>query len=159
MNCEAAQTYAARMDSANVGKRVRVSVPLNTGTHHTVVLLERGSNGEYKESWRARYPSRLSVVEMDAKAGDIVYQRTTSPASADVLERYGVVRGDRDVDWGVDADWVVDFGPMGDVTRRGLRSPSASRDARRDRTTTARGKQDVVGGAVQEAGSTTHASG
>lgn len=153
MNYETARAYARRVSDGSSRERVVVEVPVRTGTHHTIVLFERDSEGNHSESWRDGFPSRMRDVELEARVGDIVYQRTTSPASGDVLERYGVVRGDHDIDWGVDADWVVDFGPMGDVTRRGLRGPSASRPMKRGRTTAAPGKE-VVGGAVPGAGST-----
>lgn len=150
MNYEAALTYAAHQAPAKAGETVTVSVPINTGTHHTVSILERTSNGEYEETRRDRYPSGPRQVEIVANAGDIIHQRTTSPASADPLERYGVVLDNHHVDWGSDADWVVDFGPMGAVTRR-KHNPWPR--VKRGRVITPHG-EEAVGGAVQEAGST-----
>lgn len=149
MNYETARASLRRMDSETLGERVEVGVPVRTGTHHTVALYERGPNGDYRESWRRSHPTRIRDLEIEARVGDVVYQRTTSPASAVVLERYGAVLGDHRIDWGSDADWVVDFGPMGDVTRRGLRSPTASPDIKRGRVTTS-DDEEVVGGAVED---------
>jgi hypothetical protein len=153
MNYEAAHTYAGRMASETLDTRVKVPVPINTGTHHTIVLFRRSPNGEYEESWRECCPSQVQDLEIDAEIGSIVYQRTTSPASGEILERYGVVCGERHVDWGSDADWVADFGPMGDVTSRGLRSPSSYFRAKRERILAPTG-EEAVGGVVEETGHT-----
>ena len=143
-----AHAQSERVMLQEPGVRVRVGVPLRTGTHHTVALFGPNPSDGYEEVWRERYPSRVRDLEVEAEVGSIVYQRTTSPASAEVLERYGVVLGDGRVDWGSDADWVVDFGPMGDVTRRGLRSPSASFVVQRGRLLSRDG-EEAVGGAVE----------
>ncbi len=128
--------------------RIIVGVPLGTGSHHTVALLRRGSDGGYAEAWRESYPTRIGELEVETEVGAILYQKTTSPSSAEVLERYGVVLGELRVDWGSDADWVVDFGPSGDVTRRGLRSPTSSLRMHRGRITSPEG-EEVVGGAAE----------
>lgn len=148
MNDDVARAYAARLAPNAGGTRVRVRIQLNTGTHHTLALLGAATNGGYEEVWREGYPTRMRDVELDAPVGGIVHQRTTSPASAEVLERYGVVVEDGTVDWGSDADWVVDFGPAGDTTRRGLRSPTASIRVKRGRVFAPSG-DEVVGGAVE----------
>ena len=154
MNYEVARTYARRIIPQTLDKRVKVTVPVNTGTHHTIVIFERTPNGgEYEESWRESYPSQVRDLEIDVEIGSIVYQRTTSPGSGETLERYGVVNSARHVDWGSDAEWVPDFGPMGDVTRRGLRSPSSYSRAKRERIL-APTEEEAVGGAVEEAGHT-----
>lgn len=126
MNDEAARLYVERMNQKGLGVPASVKAPLTAGSHHTIVVFSREPGGEYSESYSGKHPAGVRGLDLDLRAGDIVYQRVTSPASAQTLERYGVVLGDDNVDWGVDADWVVDFGPMGDVTRRGLRSPSSS---------------------------------
>ncbi|AHY47312.1 Hypothetical Protein RradSPS_2029 [Rubrobacter radiotolerans] len=148
MNGDVARAYAASMTSDKGASRVRVSIQLNTGTHHTLALLESTGEDGLKEVWRESFPTRMEAVELDAPVGGIVHQRTTSPASAEVLERYGVVLGDGILDWGTDADWVVDFGPVGDATRRGLRSPTASFNVKRGRTFAPSG-DEVAGGAVE----------
>lgn len=132
MNDEAARLYAKRMSTERLGERVSVEVSLATGSHHSIVVFARREDGEYEEGPRDGYASGPRALVLEAGVGDIVYQRTTSPANAEVLERYGVVLGERRTDWGSDADWVVDFGPMGDATRRGLRGPTASAEPRRD---------------------------
>ncbi len=154
MNYKAAHTYARRITPETLGTRVKVAVPVNAGTHHTIIVFGRTQNGgEYEERWRESYPSQVRDLEIDVEIGSIVYQRTTSPASGETLERYGVVCGDRHIDWGSDADWIVDFGPMGDVTRRGLRSPSSYFRVKRERILAPTG-EEAVGGAVEEAGHT-----
>ena len=154
MNYEEAHAYTDRMESEALDTRVRVAVPISTGTHHTIVIFGRTPNGEeYEESWRESCPSQVRDLEIDVEIGSIVYQRTTSPASGKTLERYGVVSSDRRVDWGPDADWVTDFGPVGDVTRRGLRSPISHSRAERERIL-APTEEEAVGGAVEEAGHT-----
>lgn len=158
MNDDVARAYAARLAPNGGGARVRVRIQLNTGTHHTLALLGTAANGGYEEVWREGYPTRMRDVELDAPVGGIVHQRTTSPASAEVLERYGVVVEDGTVDWGADADWVVDFGPVGDTTRRGLRSPTASVRENRGRTFAPSGEA-ADGGAVEGSGTASHGSG
>jgi hypothetical protein len=154
MNYETARTYARRIAPETLDTRVKVTVPVNTGTHHTIIIFGRTPNGgEYEESWRESCPSQVRDLEIDVKLGSIVYQRTISPASGETLERYGVVNSDRHVDWGSDADWVTDFGPVGDVTRQGLRSPSSHSRAKRERILAPTG-EEAVGGAVEEAGHT-----
>ena len=149
MDYKAARAYARRIAPEKLGTRVKVSVPINAGTHHTIALLRRDSNGEYEQDWRGSYPSGVRALQVGAETGSVVYQRTTSPASAEALERYGVVRGDGRVDWGSDADWIVDFGPMGDVTRRGLRSPSSHLRVKPGRVLAPTG-EEVAGGTVEE---------
>ena len=151
MNGEAARLYTERIKQGNLGAWVSVGVPLTTGSYHRVMIYSRGSDGDYEESFSDQHPSRLRELELEVRVGDIIYQRVTSPASANVLERYGVVLGDRHIDWGSDADWIVDFGPMGDVTRRGLRSPASSYRAQQGRTISPAGNE-VVGSASQSAG-------
>jgi hypothetical protein len=153
MNYEAAYTYVGHIAPKVLDTRVKVAVPTNTGTHHTIVLFRRTSDGEYEESWRESCPSQVRDLEIDAEIGSIVYQRTTSPASGETLERYGVVCGDRCIDWGSDADWIVDFGPMGDVTRRGLRSPSSYFRVKRERILAPTG-EEAIGGVMEETGHT-----
>ena len=154
MNYEAARTYAKRIIPETPDTRVTVAVPVNTGTHHTIAIFGRTPNGgEYEEIWRESCPSQVRDLEIDVEIGSIVYQRTTSPVSGKTLERYGVVSSDRRVDWGPDADWVTDFGPVGDVTRRGLRSPFSHSRAERERIV-APTEEEAVGGAVEEAGHT-----
>jgi hypothetical protein len=154
MNYKAAHTYARRIIPETLDTRVKVAVPVNTGTHHTIVIFGRTPNGgEYKERWRESCPSQVRDLEIDAEIGSIVYQRTTSPACGEPLERYGVVNSDRHVDWGSDANWLADFGPVGDVTRRGLRSPFSHSRAKRERIFASTG-EEAVGGAVEEAGHT-----
>lgn len=150
MNYETARTYARRIAPETLDTRVKVTVPVNTGTHHTIIIFGRTLNGEeYEESWRESCPSQVQDLEIDAEIGSIVYQRTTSPASGEILERCGVVCGDRYIDWGSDGDWVVDFGSMDDVTRRGLRGPSSYFRAKRARVVAPTG-EEAAGGAVQE---------
>lgn len=148
MDYETAHVYPGHMSPDALGERVEVGVPMRTGTHHTIALYERAPDGEHRESWRGGHPTRMGDLEIEARVGDVLYQRTTSPASAGALERYGMVLGDHEIDWGSDADWVVDFGPMGDATRQGLRSPTASPDVKRGRVTASDGAE-VVGGAVE----------
>lgn len=148
MDYETAREYLKRMNPEALDERVKVRIPIQTGTYHTITLFKQASNGEYRQSWRRSYSTRVQDLEIEAQVGDIVCQRTTSPASAVLLERYGAVRGDRGIDWGSDADWVVDFGPMGDATRRGLRSPTASPDIKHGRIIAPDG-EEVVGGAVE----------
>lgn len=147
MNDDTARSYGGRMRQEGLGAGVSVGVPLRMGTHHTITVLSRESGGEYGEGCSVKHPSRMRALEVEARVGDIIHQRVTSPASAGVLERFGVVLGEERIDWGSDADWVVDFGPMGDVTRRGLRSPSASYSPQRGRIVGSSG-EEVVGGAV-----------
>ncbi len=158
MDYETACASLARMDPEALGGRVKVGVPIRTGTHHTVALYEQTANGEHRESLRKSQLTSIRDLEIEARVGDVVYQRATSPASAVPLERYGAVLGDHEIDWGSDADWVVDFGPMGDATRRGLRSPTASPDVKRGRVTSSEG-EEVVGGAVEGAESAGGGSG
>lgn len=153
MNDEAARSYVERMNQRDLGAWVNVKVPLAVGSHHTIVVFSRESGGEYSESYSGKHPSGVRGLDLDLRIGDIIYQRVTSPASAQTLERYGAVLRDHHVDWGSDADWVVDFGPMGDVTRRGLRSPSSSIKAQRGRVLTPQG-EEAVGGAVPGVGGT-----
>lgn len=148
MDAKYAYDYADRVASEEVDERVMIGVPLRTGTYHTVILLLKDSNGRYAETWRESCRTQIEDFEVEAKVGALVYQRTTSPASAGVLERYGVVIGEGRVDWGSDADWVVDFGPCGDVTRRGLRSPTSSFRVQRGRVLSTEG-EEVVGGAAE----------
>ena len=143
------------MWSETLDTRDKAPVPIDMGTPHTMVLFGRTPNGEYEESWRESYSSQFRNLEIDAEIGNIVYQRTTSPVSGETLERYGMVRGDRHVDWGSDADWIVDFGPMGDVTRRGLCSPPSHFRAMRERILAPTG-EEAVRGVVEE---TDHTSG
>jgi len=158
MNYETARLYLGGMSPEAFGERVEVGIPLRTGTHHTIALYERTPEGEHRESWREVRPTRIGDLEIEAQIGDVVYQRTTSPASAVPLERYGTVLGDQEIDWGSDADWIVDFGPVGDATRRGLRSPTAFPDINRGRVTASDG-EEVVGGAVEGAESAGGGSG
>lgn len=158
MDYEMACSSLARMDSETLGVRVKVGVPIRTGTHHTIALYEQTASGEHRVSWRKSQLTRVRDLEVEARVGDIVYQRTTSPASATPLERYGTVLGDCQIDWGSDADWVVDFGSMGDATRRGLRSPTASPHVKRGWVTSPDG-EEVVGGAVEGAESAGGGSG
>ncbi len=153
MNEPTARSYVERGKPENLGDGVNVGVPLRTGSHHTIVLFTRANDGGYVEGYNGKHPSAMDDLELSARVGDIIYQRTTSPASAGVLERYGVVVGERGMDWGSDADWVVDFGPMGDVTRRGLRSPTASVPEHRGRIIAPSG-EEAVGGAVEGSGTT-----
>ena len=154
MNYKAAHTYARRITPETLGTRVKVAVPVNAGTHHKIIVFGRTQNGgEYEERWRESYPSQVRDLEIDVEIGSIVYQRTTSPASGEALERYGVVNSNRHVDWGSDANWVTDFGPVGYVTRRGLRSPFSNSRATRERIF-APTEEEAVGGAVEEAGHT-----
>lgn len=151
MNDEAARLYVERMNQEDIGAWVSARVPLTTGSHHTIVVFSRESDGKYSESFSGKHSAGMRDFELEVRVGDIVYQRVTSPASANVLERYGVVLGDQHIDWGSDADWVVDFGPMGDVTRRGLRSPASSYRAQRGRAIAPSG-EEVVGAASQSTG-------
>jgi hypothetical protein len=151
MNYEAAHARARHLHSASPEERVVVEVPVRNGTHHTITLFERTRTGEYEQAWSEKTPTRLAGIEIRARVGDIVYQRSTSPASGDPLERYGVVAGDGHIDWGADADWVVDFGPMGDATRRAPRKPVSPF---RSRLFAPSSSEEVVGGAVREAAST-----
>lgn len=153
MDYETARAYFGRMKPGALGERVEVGVPMRTGTYHTIALYEWISDEEHQESWREGHPTRVRDLRIEARVGDVVYQRTTSPASAMPLERYGTVLGDHEIDWGSDADWIVDFGPMGDVTRRGLRSPTASPYVKRGRVTASDG-EEVVGGAVESVSTT-----
>ncbi len=153
MNYETARAYVGRVYPKAPEERVSVTIPISTGTHHTIAVYERTPTGEYGEIWHEEYPSRIRELEIETKIGNIVFQHTTSPASAELLERYGVVVGDHRVDWGSDADWVVDFGPMGEVTRRGLRAPTSSFSVDRSRSVAAHGKE-TVGGAVEEVSTT-----
>lgn len=159
MNYDTARAYAKRLVPEVRNDRIKVRVPVKTGTHHKVVLLEGTPTGAYEESWRKKCPSAVRDLEIEANVGSIVYQQTTSPASAEPLERYGVVLGNRHIDWGSDADWVVDFGPMGDVTRRGMRSPSSSFRVQRGRVLTPGGDGENVGGAAEGSPGTSHGSG
>ena len=158
MDYETACVYLGDMSLEAFGKRVEVSIPLRTGSYHTIARYERTPDGEHRESWRRGHHTRVVDLEIEARVGDVVYQRTTSPASAVALERYGMVLGDHEIDWGSDADWVVDFGPMGNATRRGLRSPTASPNVKRGRVTSPDGAE-VVGGAVEGAESAGGGSG
>ncbi len=158
MDYETARVYLGGMSPEAFGKRVEVGIPLRTGTHHTIALYERTPEGEHRESWREVRPTRIGDLKIEAQIGDVVYQRTTSPASAAPLERYGAILGDHEIDWGSDADWIVDFGPVGDATRRGLRSPTAFPDIKRGRVTASDG-EEVVGGAVEGAESAGGGSG
>jgi hypothetical protein len=45
MNFEAARTYAKRIIPETPDTRVTVAVPVNTGTHHTIVVFGRTPNG------------------------------------------------------------------------------------------------------------------
>ncbi len=148
MNAKLALACADRRASEGPAKRVTVGIPLRTGTHHTIALLRRGPDGACAVISREGYGTRFGDLELEAEVGTVVYQRTTSPSSAETLERYGVVSGERRLDWGSDADWVVDFGPSRDVTRRGLRSPTASFQVHRGRVISPEG-EEVVGGAAQ----------
>lgn len=147
MNREAVAAYIMTMDPAESGGKVRVRVPIHTGTRHTITVYHPTANGVYEAAWRQKHASHVKDLEIEAGIGDIVVQRTISPSSADALERSGVVAGECCIDWGTDADWVVDFGPMGDVTRRGLRSPTASFAADRRRMVAT--GTEVSGGAVE----------
>lgn len=158
MDYETARVYLGRVSPEALGERVEVGIPIRTGTHHTIALYGRTLDGEHRESWHRGHPTRMGDLKIEAQVGDVLYQRTTSPASAVPLERYGTVLGDHEIDWGSDADWAVDFGPMGDATRRGLRSPTASPSIKRGRVTTSDG-QEAVGGAVEGAESAGGGSG
>lgn len=158
MDYQTACVYLGGVSPEAFGERVEVGIPLRTGSYHIIARYERTPDGEHRESWREGYPTRVVDLEIEAQIGDVVYQRTTSPASAVLLERYGAVLGNHEIDWGSDADWVVDFGSMGEVTRRGLRSPTASPGVKRGRVTTSDG-EEVVGGAVEGAESAGGGSG
>lgn len=148
MDYETAHKYLKHMSLKALGERVKVRIPIRTGTHHTITLFQQASDGEYLQGWRRSYRTRVQDLEIEAQVGDLVCQGSTSPASAAPLERYGVVTGNHAIDWGSDADWVIDFGPMGDATRRGLRSPTASLDVKRGRIIAPDG-EEAVGGAVE----------
>ncbi len=158
MDYETARVYLGRMSPEALGDWVEVGVPMRTGTHHTIALYKQTPDGEHRESWRGGHPTSITDLEIKAQVGDVVYQRTTSPASAVPLERYGTVLGYHEIDWGSDADWVVDFGPVGDATRRGFRGPTAFPDIKRGRVTSSDG-EEVVGGAVEGAESAGGGSG
>lgn len=158
MNEETARSYVERRIPKNLGDGVNVGVALRTGSHHTIVLFSRENGGEYVKGYNGKHPSAMRDLEIAARVGDVIYQRATSPASAQVLERYGMVLGSWHIDWGTDSDWVVDFGPMGDVTRRGLRSPTSSPRIKRDRVFSPDG-EEATGGATENAGGTSHGSG
>lgn len=133
----------ARAASVEHGEEVTVSITIATGTYHRLTLYRRASDGSYEQAWSDGYPSRVGGVELEADTGSIIQQRTVSPASADPLERYGVVLPEGKVDWGTEADWGVDFGPVGAVTHPGPHSLTSP--VRRGRVFTPHG-DEVVGG-------------
>lgn len=134
-------------------EKSRVKVVLATGTHHRLTLYRKSPEGRYTQDWTEEYPSAVGGMEIEAGAGSIVYQRMVSPAIADPLERYGVILPDGKVDWGTETDRVVDFGPVGVATRRGVNRPAASISAKRGRVFAPHG-EEVVGGAVSDASTT-----
>lgn len=145
----------ATVNAGGTGENQKVSVTIATatGTHHSLTLYERAANGRYEPIWSEGYPSRAGGLRLTAEVGSIVHQRATSPASAEPLERYGVVLPEGRVDWGADVVWEADFGPVGDVTRRGLRSLASSFSVDRGRSVAPHG-EEVTGGAVSDASTT-----
>lgn len=155
MDHETANIYVRQMTPDRIGERAKVGVPLRTGSHHVITLYGRTQDGEYKEVLRQKYSSQYPDLEIDAHTGDIIQQRTTSPAYGGVLERYGVVRGPNFIDWGSDASWPVDFGPIGDTTRRSYRSPVTPEQRKRINP----GGPPVSGGATRGSRGTSGGSG
>ncbi len=87
MDAKLARACADHTASEGITDRVTVGIPLRTGTHHTIALLRRGPDGDYAEISREGYRTRFGDLEVEV--GTIIYQRTTSPSSAETLERYG----------------------------------------------------------------------
>ena len=86
MDYKPAHTLVGHTDPKVLGEKVRVGSS-QYRFPPTIILHERTPNREYRESWRRNYPTQVRPVEIDASVGRIVHQRTTSPASAGVLER------------------------------------------------------------------------
>lgn len=141
----------ARARGIETGEKVTVNVTIATGTYNRLTLYGIGSDGRYEQDWSESYPSKVGGVEIEAEAGSILKQRTVSPASAEPLERYGVVLPEGKVDWGTQVDWGVDFGPVGSVTHPGPHSPASP--ARRGRVFAPHG-EEVAGGAVSNTSTT-----
>lgn len=150
MNYEAARLRARNLPAAAIGERVTVSIVARAGTHHILSRFSGGPEGEHEQSWSEKVPARIADVVLEAQVGDIIYQRSISPARAQALERYGVVTAEGHLDWGSDANPTLDFGPMGDVTRR---SPRRALSPFRSRLIAPDGLE-AVGGAVRDAGGT-----
>lgn len=134
-------------------RTTQIEVAIDTGTHHKLTLYGGSPDGGYEELWSKVYPSRVSGLQIEATAGSIIHQRALSPASSEPLERYGVILPQGNVDWGTQADWVIDFGPVGTTTRRGLQSSTSSAPVKRGRVFAPHG-EEVVGGAVSDASTT-----
>lgn len=147
------RTAKLRAGGYEPGEKVKVGVDLATGTLHRLTLYRKIPNGSYEKSREEGYPSRAGQVELDAEAGNIVHQRTLSPASAEPLDRYGVVLPGGRLDWGTEVGRLVDFGPVGSATRPGFHAPAPAIPVSRGRVFVGKG-DEVVGGAVSDVSTT-----